>query len=258
MQRIKLMRFLFGSATVLLTFLIGNTDQAQGRCPPGYYPIGGGSAGWEGCAPIPGAPEPNYSPNSRPNPPNQPYRPPQSDPVQSILNLAFDMIKLVESSAKRVDQLTNDPKFHRYHNGGWDFFQSQNNATPGEYCTAFFWKKDGFVRLSGPGGDYKGAFLTFWGKDIPRPEKLEKIKATLSQSDGMPQTVQAFNHFLPGEVYGAISFAVPTIEMALATMKDVESFDIAVEGKSVAKVEWHSGLMARDKLRECVNARTKK
>ena len=30
--------------------------RAEGNCPNGYYPIGGGSAGWEGCAPIgPGA-----------------------------------------------------------------------------------------------------------------------------------------------------------------------------------------------------------
>jgi hypothetical protein len=25
---------------------------AQGNCPPGYFPIGGGSAGWQGCAPM--------------------------------------------------------------------------------------------------------------------------------------------------------------------------------------------------------------
>ena len=25
---------------------------AEGRCPDGFFPIGGGSAGWEGCAPM--------------------------------------------------------------------------------------------------------------------------------------------------------------------------------------------------------------
>jgi hypothetical protein len=25
---------------------------ADGNCPPGYFPIGGGNAGWEGCAPY--------------------------------------------------------------------------------------------------------------------------------------------------------------------------------------------------------------
>lgn len=27
---------------------------AEGNCPPGYYPIGGGQAGWHGCAPMNG------------------------------------------------------------------------------------------------------------------------------------------------------------------------------------------------------------
>lgn len=30
---------------------------SAGMCPEGYYPIGGGDAGWEGCAPLPGGPE---------------------------------------------------------------------------------------------------------------------------------------------------------------------------------------------------------
>lgn len=29
---------------------------AEGRCPEGFFPIGGGSAGWEGCAPMGEAP----------------------------------------------------------------------------------------------------------------------------------------------------------------------------------------------------------
>ncbi|MBE9205564.1 hypothetical protein IQ244_03375 [Nostoc sp. LEGE 06077] len=189
--------------------------------------------------------------------PLQPSAPPY-DPMQERLNQAVGILQLVTLSAEKVDQLTKDPRFQRYQNGGWDFFQDKNNAAPGEYCAAFFWKKDGFVRVSGPGGDYQGALLTFWGKDIPRPEKVQKIKATLSQSSGPPQTVQVFNYTQPGEPYGAISFTVPTIEMALDAMKDVESFDVSIKGKSVAKVEWHSGLAARNQLRECVNARTKK
>lgn len=27
--------------------------RAEGNCPQGYYPIGGGNGGWQGCAPIP-------------------------------------------------------------------------------------------------------------------------------------------------------------------------------------------------------------
>ena len=37
----------------LLFFLFFHADvRAEGRCPDGYFPIGGGNAGWEGCAPM--------------------------------------------------------------------------------------------------------------------------------------------------------------------------------------------------------------
>lgn len=35
----------------LLVFVRAET-RAEGNCPDGFYPIGGGSAGWEGCAPM--------------------------------------------------------------------------------------------------------------------------------------------------------------------------------------------------------------
>lgn len=37
-----------------LCILVGFSGfvRAEGRCPDGYFPIGGGNAGWEGCAPM--------------------------------------------------------------------------------------------------------------------------------------------------------------------------------------------------------------
>lgn len=41
---------------LLFVLLVHANARAEGRCPDGYFPIGGGSAGWEGCAPMgPGA-----------------------------------------------------------------------------------------------------------------------------------------------------------------------------------------------------------
>lgn len=34
--------------------LFGTNAFAEGNCPAGQYPIGGGNGGWVGCAPIPG------------------------------------------------------------------------------------------------------------------------------------------------------------------------------------------------------------
>lgn len=38
---------------------------AEGRCPDGYFPVGGGNNGWEGCAPMDGG-----SGNNQISPPN--------------------------------------------------------------------------------------------------------------------------------------------------------------------------------------------
>ena len=43
----KLQLFLFCSLVCFSSFAHG-----EGRCPEGFFPIGGGNAGWEGCAPM--------------------------------------------------------------------------------------------------------------------------------------------------------------------------------------------------------------
>ncbi len=85
------------------------------------------------------------------------------------------------------------------------------------------------VNLSGPGGDYQGSLLTFAADAIPKPDTMQMISVTLIQNDYSPATVQAFNYSLPDLPFGIISFAVPTIDAALAGMEDVQSFDIQIE-----------------------------
>ncbi len=41
---------------------------AEGNCPPGYFPIGGGTGGWEGCAPMGPMPAPQNN-NQQSSPP---------------------------------------------------------------------------------------------------------------------------------------------------------------------------------------------
>lgn len=53
---------------LLMLALLGFSSSpalAEGRCPDGYFPIGGGGAGWEGCAPMggdegPATPQPRW------------------------------------------------------------------------------------------------------------------------------------------------------------------------------------------------------
>ncbi|MBW4620380.1 MAG: hypothetical protein KME17_13635 [Cyanosarcina radialis HA8281-LM2] len=58
---------------------------------------------------------------------------------------------------------------------------------------------------------------------------------------------------MPDDKYGTIAFAVPTLEAALGGMEDIQSFEVAIDDRTVLKIQWHNGLMARNKLRDCAN-----
>jgi len=181
------------------------------------------------------------------------------DPMAQAMADISGVAEASSAFGAELQQRMKDPEFKaaydRYHKGGWDFFQDSNNPKPGEYCSALYMKGEAMVRISGPGKDYDGAMLTFSGPGITGSPDVKKIKVTLDQSDGTSQSVQAFNYKLPGEVYASIAFAVPTIEAALAEMKETWGFDVLVEGKSVLKIDWNDGLAARKQLENCLSKR---
>jgi hypothetical protein len=186
---------------------------------------------------------------------------PAADPMAAAMAAMSDVSRSVGKSAREIEARKQDPQFRaaydRYHNGGWDYLQDGVSPKPGEYCVALYSKGDVMLRISGPGSSYSGALMTFSGGTITGSEKVRKIKVTLNQSDGSSQTVQAFNYQLPGEAYASIAFAVPTIEAAMAEMKDRQGFEVLVEGQSVAKLDWTGGLAARLRLEQCLAKRKK-
>lgn len=160
-------------------------------------------------------------------------------------------------------EFLQDPDYLRYLSGSWSLFPASTSESeaPGEYCVASFFKASMdidandapvMINLSGPGGDFDGALLTFATEAIPKPETMQMITVTLFQNDYPPATVQAFNYSIPDLAYGVISFAVPTIEAALENMEDVQHFDVQIDGRSVANTTWHSGLQVRDEFRRCL------
>lgn len=184
---------------------------------------------------------------------------PDNEPRDPMAAAMADIYRVSEASSAfggELQKQMKDPKFkaayERYNNGGWDYFQDSNNPKPGEYCSALYAKGNVMVRISGPGGGYNGALMTFSGPDITGSRDVTKMKVTLNQSDGSSQSVQTFNYQLPGEVYASIAFAVPTIEAAMAAMEEKQGFDLLVKGKSVMKLDWHGGLAARKQLEKCL------
>lgn len=163
-------------------------------------------------------------------------------------------------------QLLQDPTYLKYLSGSWKLFPTSRleGVKSGSYCVASFFKasmdpeaKDApvMINLSGPGGDYKGALLTFAAESIPRPKTIQTITVTLIQNNDPPATVKAFNYTMPNLPFGVIAFAVPTIDAALAGIEDVQNFDVKIDGKSVAKTMWHSGLKVKDEFRKCLNGK---
>ncbi len=156
--------------------------------------------------------------------------------------------------------------------GWWEFMQASSKAGPGEYCAASFLRakrqtrsgngdglKEGIiVTLFGPGGNYRGALLAFspLGEDsteaFPKLANGKPVLVTLKQGNIKPVTLNAIYMNTGPKSPPLLAFAVPSIEALMAGMEDTWSFDVGYDGKSIANIEWHNGLMARDELKKCL------
>lgn len=179
---------------------------------------------------------------------------PSPDPLQSRIDSISSVTSALKGNLAEQERLIKSPKYQAYMRGGWEFSEGKN----GQSCSAMFWRKNSILTIFGPSENYKGSFVAFMGEDVPRPASVEKIKVTLTQTDYPSQTTQAHNFKLPNASWGSIVLGFPTIEGALAAMKDTHRYDLAMEGKSVVNIEWYGGLAARDRLRKCLNARVNK
>ncbi len=160
--------------------------------------------------------------------------------------------------------------------GWWEFMQASSTAGSGEYCAASFLRakrltensqqdtmKEGVVvTLFGPGGNYRGALLTFspLGDDslkiFPKLPSGKPVLVTLKQGNIKPVTLNAI--YMETKTKASpkapplLAFAVPSIEALMKGMEDNWSFDVSYEGKSIANIEWHDGLKAREELKKCL------
>ncbi len=161
-----------------------------------------------------------------------------------------------QQDAARQAELLNDPKYQAFLNGEW-LHRTPRAGETDQTCSALFLRKGVGVMVVALGGDKDAALLVFLGPDIPAPAKLEKMRVDLRQNGEAPANVEVFNAALPWAAdLGAIVFAVPTAEAALAGMTDTLAFNISGDGKRLAEIEWTGGVAARDKLSTCITGRS--
>jgi hypothetical protein len=242
-------------ATLLLLALPGFAFADTYPCPNGPAPGDrqiGVTGGSHGIAAIPlcayGEPQDDEAEEA-------PRRGQAPDPMRLRIDASLSALGAMVQNMEQKAAIRQDPKYTRYREGFWDHFQASATPRPGQGCVAMFANLDGAVALAGPGGEYTGAMLVFWGLDVPKPDQVATISVSLNQFDGPVQTVKALNYTLPGGTAGAIAFTVPTIDAALETMVDRQPFELSIEGRPVMKIEWHGGLGARDTLRACVQGK---
>ncbi len=243
MPRMKLFCFVLCSATISFALSISEPAQASdSRCPPGMNSPDGNVC-------VPGESMYDEIRAIQNRPPN--FLPPRDRELEKLQATTNEMRVRVTELLK----LFNDPDYIKYRTGKWKLLPSPKGEKKGQYCNIFFSKEGVILTLAGPGGDYKGAGLIFMSADIPRPKTQEVVEITLTQNNEPPVTVKAFNYSNPDHSFGSIAVAVPTIDTLLANMEDVQYFDLQIDGKSVAKITWHSGLTASAELSKCVNGK---
>lgn len=193
----------------------------------------------------------------------QPAGPPPRDPMDIRMDLAAGSIFALHSAATdEIQKMKADPEMGPIIRGKWDFFQDTNDPAPGEYCAALYMNMAGLIRLSGPGGKYRGALLTFWGPNIPQPQNVRWVSVTLKQVvDNDPghsstQTVRAYNYTETRvKGVGAIALAVPSADALINNISDHLDFKLEIDGKEVQAIGMNNGLSARDSLRTCIAKR---
>jgi hypothetical protein len=154
--------------------------------------------------------------------------------------------------AEHQRRLKEDPDYRDFYEGHW-LPPVADALEKGGPCVLHFSRKGQGVMISGPFGDFKGAFLTFYGYHIPSSKKVRTISMTLRQDNDPPQTVRVFNGTDPWfKKLGMVYFAVPNIEAALSGMTNDMVFYLQHKNNDVMSIKWHSGDLQRKAMKSCL------
>lgn len=173
-----------------------------------------------------------------------------TDPAGSMAAAVMAMAKIMLQDAVRM---TDDPQYRRLRDGYWQHFNPAPGVKRGDYCMAAYGTLDGIITLSGPGGDYRGAMLSFTGTQLPRPKKQSLITVTLDDGDGNPSTVRAISYATVGTGLGTIAFAVPSAGAMLNGMKDITRYRLTFGKNKTLEIGWKDGDEARRRLKRCIS-----
>ena len=163
----------------------------------------------------------------------------------------------MEQAKKEIEELKKTPEYQAYMKGSWNYLDSKKSAKgKPRQCGATFMKEGMVMMLYGSNDPNEKAMLTLSNLNkesaIPHPSKPSLIKATIKQTGAAAVTTNAWNHQSPDQKSGAITFAVPSLKAGVDGLLDTLRMQISVDGKEVFDLEYHDGLKAQAKLRQCL------
>lgn len=184
---------------------------------------------------------------------------PQSDPMEGAVNSMRALIELRQQSlaaaVKGLKELASDPRYQKLMQGYWTQYQEGAEPEPGRRCAATFMNGDGMLGIAALGGYRDPALLLLSGADVPSPDQMAQVTATLHQTGERPQTVPVYNFTAPGTDAGTVAFAVPSLEAAARGLDDKAEIAVDIGGKRIYAVKYHGGHAAGSNLARCAAAK---
>lgn len=241
-------------------------------CPPDHYEIGGGSAGWVGCAPMDGgAGGTSNGPSIE-----------EMDITAPGLS-TYDAEAWTDFFDHMAEQTIEDERravpphlretYEALLAGTWLFGRSRAGAGV-PMCMASFHTRQGGIMFLDWGGPEPATTFSFFDTSIPRVRQVSRVRVRLEQS-GETQEVEAFHtaHTLPG--MGMVMMRVPSTAALLAAIEDVQDYRLLMDERQLTRSStiigrmrdrggptgrfhevslnhWHSGHTARDSLIACL------
>lgn len=148
-----------------------------------------------------------------------------------------------------------DPVYRKLKAGYWRCPEASKASSDVCFATSVSPSGRRCAALMDWAGDQPGAFLAFFGAEIPEAKKIRHIKVSLIQP-GETQAVKAFHApFFSSDDLGMIMFAVASMDVLLKSIEDVQDFEVTHSGQTLIPGEWHIGHEARDYLTGCACAR---
>lgn len=241
-------------------------------CPPDHYAIGGGSAGWVGCAPMDGGAGGT-----------------STGPSIEDMNITAPGLSTYDARAwtdffqHMAEQTIEDERravpphlretYEALLAGTWLFGRSRHDTSV-PMCMASFHTRQGGIMFLDWGGPEPATTFSFFDTKIPRVRQVGRVRVRLEQS-GETQEVEAFHtaHSLPG--MGMVMMRVPSTAALLAAIEDLQDYRLLMDERQLTRSttiigrmrdrggptgryhevslnHWHSGHSARDSLIDCL------